>query len=377
MKILSLNVRGFGVKDKFGWVKGLCSSEKPDIAAFQETKCKTLEDRWVRSLWGNENFRYIQKEDLGNSGGMLLVWDTSRFSVNKAVGNKYFTAIRGNWVGSGGESIIVNIYGPHNDIGKKEMWGFLDGLMMGVDSAWVLCGDFNEVRCQSERLNCVFSQSRASRFNDFIDRNSLIEIPINGKRFTRVSGDGIKISKLDHFLVNDNFIKLWDDLSVIALDRMESDHCPLILRSKVIDFGQKPFKVFDEWLNREGVDRVILDGWNSVVRSSKKDCVFRDKLKNVKTILRSWSKSEFGGIDDELSKLKSEVSKWESLAEQGGLSDTDRERWLDTRRKWIDKEKSKTNMLRQKTRIWWLIEGDENTKFFHSSIKRKYNKSNI
>ncbi|XP_071740186.1 uncharacterized protein [Rutidosis leptorrhynchoides] len=34
-------------------------------------------------------------------------------------------------------------------------------------------------------------------------------------------------------------------------------------------------------------------------------------------------------------------------------------------------------MLKQKARIRWKLEGDENSKYFHASIRRKYNKSNI
>ncbi|XP_071691484.1 uncharacterized protein [Rutidosis leptorrhynchoides] len=214
----------------------------------------------------------------------------------------------------------------HQD--KKKLWDSLDSLMDGIDTGWVICGDFNEVRDRSDRLNCVFHEARARRFNEFIIRNNLIEIPIVGRKFTRVSDDGSKLSKLDRFFVTDNFITLWKDLSICALDRKELDHCPLLLRDGIIDYGPKPFKIFDEWLFKEGVDRVIIDGWNKDVRCSKKDCIFRDKLKNVKGELKIWSRKEFGNLDEEINVLKNIVATWEQKAENGPLSDSDRLCWL-------------------------------------------------
>ncbi|XP_071727067.1 uncharacterized protein [Rutidosis leptorrhynchoides] len=309
MKILSLNVRGFGVTGKFGWVKGLCYNVRPDIAAFQETKCRVLGDQWVQQLWGHDDFGYIQKEVVGNSGGLLIIWDTNRFKVNCAVGGEFFISIRRTWVGSGHDTILVNVYGPHCDAGKKKMWESLDNLLLCSDSGWVLCGDFNEVREQSDRLNCDFHEARARRFNEFIVRNNLIEIPIKGRKFTRVSDDGVKFSKLGRFLVTDNFIKLWKDLSINVLDRKESDHCPLVLQDGVIDFGPKPFKIFDNWLELEGAGNIIHEGWNKNVRGTLKDCIFRDKLKNVKADLKSWNKKEFGNLDEEINNLKENALK--------------------------------------------------------------------
>ncbi|XP_071738932.1 uncharacterized protein [Rutidosis leptorrhynchoides] len=283
MKILSVNVRGFGVAGKFSWVKGLCLSEKPDITVFQETKCMNVNDFWVHQLWGHNDVGYAQKDAIGNSGG-----------------GDFFLAIRGTWVGFGHDKIVVNIYGPHCDSDKKKMWETLDNLMMGVDSGWVLCGDFNEVRSHEDRLNCVFHEARARKFNEFIVRNNLIEVPINGRKFTRISDDGTKFSKLDRFLVSNNFINLWNDLSINVLDKMESDHCPLVLH--------------------DGVDKVIIEGWNKDVRGYKKDCVFRDKLKNVKAELKDWSKKEFGNLDEENNSLKEIAQRWELKAENGTRS---------------------------------------------------------
>ncbi|XP_071694839.1 uncharacterized protein [Rutidosis leptorrhynchoides] len=79
----------------------------------------------------------------------------------------------------------------------------------------------------------------------------------------------------------------------------------------------------------------------------------------------------------EINELKGQATRWENLAELGVLSEEDRILWLETRRQWIEKEKTKSGMLKQKARVRWIFEGDENSKYFHSSIRRKYNKCNI
>ncbi|XP_071697524.1 uncharacterized protein [Rutidosis leptorrhynchoides] len=236
-----------------------------------------------------------------------------------SVKSDFSLAIRGNWCGSGNESIIVNVYGPHKDVDTRLMRESLEKLMCCVDTAWVLCGDFNEVREEEDRMNCTFHHARANCFNDCISRNRLIKIPITGKKFTRISDDGLKFSKLDRFIVLDKLISLWKDLSVIPLDRRTSDHCPIILRDKVIDLGPKHFKVFDEWFNKKGVDKIIQEAWSNDVRGNRKDCRFRHKLKNVTFALKNWNKTMFGNLESEISELKRKVDEWESKDETGLL----------------------------------------------------------
>ncbi|XP_071738767.1 uncharacterized protein [Rutidosis leptorrhynchoides] len=276
---MSFNIRGFGMgKDsKISDCHKLLARENPLFVAFQETKCNCVDRNWVSLVWGSQDFDFIQKEKIGKLGGLLLVWDFNSFSVEQSFVDDYYIAVKGKWVGKNVETIIVNIYGPHDDTNKQKMWSSLVNFVGAYDLDWVLCGDFNEVRDKTERQNCQFVERRATWFNEFIENAKLIDVPMGGKKFMRICDNGIKFSKLDQFLVSEKFIQTWGDISVLALERKLSDHCPIVLRDIAIDYGPKSAKVFDEWLDLDGEDKIIKECWDQKVEGSRADFVFRKK----------------------------------------------------------------------------------------------------
>ncbi|XP_071718855.1 uncharacterized protein [Rutidosis leptorrhynchoides] len=246
MKFLSLNIRGFGVgrESKVGWLKSICRVQKPNFVVLQETKLHCVDLQWIRVIWGNNNCNFIQKEMVGKSGGQLIIWDTDVFDATDSFSHDFFIGVRGVWKRSQKEISVINVYGPHDDHNKVNFWDqFLNIISRASDKAWVVCGDFNEVRGEEERFNCQFIESRAKLFNDFINNSKLIDIPLGGRTFTRVSDDGLKFSKLDRFLVNEAFHNLWSSLSVVTLDRDKSDHYPIIMKDDDRNFGHKPIKI--------------------------------------------------------------------------------------------------------------------------------------
>nr|GEV86544.1 cytochrome P450 [Tanacetum cinerariifolium] len=198
--------------------------------------------------------------------------------------------------------------------------------------------------------------SRGGKAGKVISRDSN-----GGRKFTRVSDDGVKFSKLDRFLLNEEFNELWGNLSVIPLDRKLSDHFLIVLKDTELDFSPKPFRVFYTWLEEHDFLSIVEGTWKKNVRSIRPDCIFWDRLKNVEASHRVWSKDRFGGHKECIENLKKEALTWELKAEQRGLNDIERGIWIETRKRWMEKEKEYGNMLCQKARIKWDVEGDENS----------------
>ncbi|XP_071727435.1 uncharacterized protein [Rutidosis leptorrhynchoides] len=274
---MSLNVRGVGQEGKLNWLRSLCHKERPGILCLQETKCGQLEDPWFESFWGSGDFMYIQKYAQGFSGGMIMVWDPTVFKMDEAIEGEFYLAIKGHVAGCDTEIAVVNVYGPHSTGRKIRFWVQLESLLNCKDMPWLLCGDFNEVRYQSERFNSIFNQSWADLFNQFINRTCLIEVLLGGKKFTRICDNGVKFSKLDRFLVSDQLCHLWPNLSANTLDKHLSDHCPIVLRNGFKDFGPKPTRVFNEWLLLDGAVDIVVNAWNMPVSGNRPDCVLRNR----------------------------------------------------------------------------------------------------
>ncbi|XP_071689554.1 uncharacterized protein [Rutidosis leptorrhynchoides] len=200
------------------------------------------------------------------------------FNVDQTVEGEYYLAAKGKFKGHDRDTIVVNVYGPHDDNKKRVFFDSLENLMKFDNENMILCGDFNEVRRMEERRNCEFNQRRATRFNKFIDKAGLVDVPLVGKKYTRICDNGKKFSKLDRVLVSGSVLNIWSELSVLVLD---------MLRSKVIDYGPKPVKVFDSWLKHPDAGNVISEAWDTQVKATRPDIIFRLKLKNLKTALKN------------------------------------------------------------------------------------------
>ncbi|XP_071717991.1 uncharacterized protein [Rutidosis leptorrhynchoides] len=182
MCTIFLNIRGLGQMGKITWLKRIYNKEKPTILGLQETKSEQTQDNIIESFWGNPDFKFVQKDSVGASGGIITIWDCNTFTFDHAIEGEFFLAICGSWVGYDAKNAFINVYGPHSSSKKLRLWSELSSLVNSLTIPFIIFGDFNEVRKASERMNCEFNQQWATNFNNFINNFGLIDIPLGGKK---------------------------------------------------------------------------------------------------------------------------------------------------------------------------------------------------
>lgn len=88
------------------------------------------------------------------------------------------------------------------------------------------------VRFGSDKSNGIFSHKWADSFNSWISKWALIELNPSNRRFTWTNNqDPPILSKIDRIFVTSSWDAAFPLSSIKALDRLPSDHSPLVIDS--------------------------------------------------------------------------------------------------------------------------------------------------
>ncbi|PWA95558.1 RNA-directed DNA polymerase, eukaryota, Reverse transcriptase zinc-binding domain protein [Artemisia annua] len=216
----------------------------------QESKMTRLEVFRLKTMWGNYSFDFTCSLARGRSGGLISIWDPNLFVKESIWCDEAFIIVKGRWKNSGGDCYMINIYGPHDPVAKVSLWNKIREFMQSHMGKYVLFGDMNEVRNEHERHGSIFSRSEADFFSSFINNVGLIELPMGGRLFTWMNKADV--------------IEELPDMRVTALDRLWSDHNPILLHCNKADFGPAPFKLCHSWILRECFNDFISLEWANI-----------------------------------------------------------------------------------------------------------------
>ncbi|GJV57301.1 RNA-directed DNA polymerase, eukaryota [Tanacetum coccineum] len=194
---------GLGHKAKKRWIKELCLMHKINFFAIQETKMESIDLFSIKMLWGNLTFDHAVSSSVGNSGGILCVWDSNKFIKKHVSSSDYFLAIMGTWTPTSTKLLVISVYAPKVLSEKRELWGYLCSLIDRWDGETVVLGDFNEVQIEQERFSSTFNIQGANAFNNFISLAGLVDLPLGGYSYTWAHKSASKMSKLVRFLISE------------------------------------------------------------------------------------------------------------------------------------------------------------------------------
>ncbi|GJX58573.1 RNA-directed DNA polymerase, eukaryota [Tanacetum coccineum] len=332
-------------------------------------------DLWtLRQVWGNTQFDFASTSARGRSGGIICIWNKLLFNKDKIFCVDSYVVVQGTWLQNGLKVMFIAVYAPQDLVGKIALWSALSLLISNWDGIAIVMGDFNEVREVGERFGSIFNEKQTEVFNCFINNLNLFDVPLGGFRFTWTNKWASKMSKLDRFLTTEGFHDSFPNITGSILEKGIPDHRPILLKESVVDYGPIPFRFFHSWLDCEGFFDLVVDTWKAYDSGESNG---KKKLQNLKNVIRAWSSSK--RLSDNLLKKEHQrcLSLVDDMVDQGTATSDDLNRRITSMKILSDIESKEASDTAQKAKVKWAIEGDENTSFFHSSLKKKRRQSAI
>ncbi|KAJ0984845.1 hypothetical protein J5N97_003201 [Dioscorea zingiberensis] len=206
----------------------------------------------------------------------------------------------------------------------------------------------------------------------------LIDPPLLGRRYTWTNGrESPAFARLDRFLLSTEWVLEHPRIWQTTLPRVRSDHAPLCLECGTHTPYPSPFRFNREWIKEEGFWEMIRANWHEHSLTGDGAYIVAKKLKLTKDKLVRWKKET---LNQKLARKKDILEAIKTIDQYKETRDLSAEELIQEASHRGEYERiisEEEAYWRQRSRVNWLQQGDQNTKFFHTIASQRRNINRI
>ena len=147
------------------------------------------------------------------------------------------------------------------------------------------------------------------------------DLPLVGGSYTWYGGlNNRSASRLNRFLVSEDWESHFSNLSQSLLPKPTSNHTPILLDRGGIRGRKTSFHFENTWLKVEGFKDLVRKWWSCYNFSGSYSHILACKLKALKQDLKVWNREVFGNVSLNKNVALSQIGFWDAKERDCGLS---------------------------------------------------------
>ncbi|KAK3193142.1 hypothetical protein Dsin_024452 [Dipteronia sinensis] len=266
----------------------------------EESKLNFFDSKVIKSLGGSLLTKGVGVEARGTAGGIITLWNEDYFEVKACISNDQCIIVSGVITKLHKPVVFCNIYAENIERERIELWKFILNAQVSLHGP--------------ERKGGGVNNRSMMNFRRFSDLAKVIEIPMQDVEFTWSNNREVESwARLDRFLCDPILLSWFPMLVQKGLSKSLSDHNPIMLDEPVDDWGPRPFRFLNIWLE----DKHMMKG----VHNAKKGCTnggsygfkLHYKAKAAKISMKARLKEKFPP-DKQVNALKGDLAEIDQKA---------------------------------------------------------------